>query len=389
MNKKLKVGIGTDAFPPTTDGISNVAQNYAAEINKKLGEAVVITPKNPNQLDYKYNYEIFRYKSWWIPSKEGYSVGWPFKDELHQAIIDMNFDILHSHAPLATSYYFRRVVEKKKIPVVLTYHTKYEYDIDRRVPTKPARDFAYRFLLNNINAADEVWVTSEGTSDSLRKLGYQGDYIVMPNGCDLPITNVSADDIAVIKRKHNVPENVPIFLYSGRMIWYKNIELILDACSKLKRDGKKFKLIMLGFGADETAIKRYIRKSGLKNDVIWTGKILDRQEILSYYGIADILLFPSVFDTNGLVVREAAACATPSLLVHGSCAAEGIDDGKTGFLCMESAHSVAVTLAKIMDNKELLKRVGKQAQNDIYISWEDSVQKAYKRYENLVENFNK
>lgn len=389
MNKKLKVGIGTDAFPPTTDGISNVAQNYAAEINKKLGEAVIITPKNPNQLDYKYNYEIFRYKSWWIPSKEGYSIGWPFKEELHQAIIDMNFDILHSHAPLATSYYFRRVVEKKKIPVVLTYHTKYEYDIDRRVPTKPARDFAYRFLLNNINAADEVWVTSEGSSDSLRKLGYQGDYIVMPNGCDLPITNVSADDIAVIKRKHNVPEDVPIFLYSGRMIWYKNIELILDACSKLKRDGKKFKLIMLGFGADETAIKRYIRKSGLKNDVIWTGKILDRQEILSYYGIADILLFPSVFDTNGLVVREAAACATPSLLVHGSCAAEGIDDGKTGFLCMESTHSVAVTLAKIMDNKELLRKVGKQAQSDIYISWEDSVQKAYKRYENLVENFNK
>lgn len=389
MNKKLKVGIGTDAFPPTTDGISNVAQNYAAEINKKLGEAVIITPKNPNQLDYKYNYEIFRYKSWWIPSKEGYSIGWPFKDELHQAIIDMNFDILHSHAPLATSYYFRRVVEKKKIPVVLTYHTKYEYDIDRRVPTKPARDFAYRFLLNNINAADEVWVTSEGTSDSLRKLGYQGDYIVMPNGCDLPITNVSAEDIAMIKRKHNVPENIPIFLYSGRMIWYKNIELILDACSKLKRDGKKFKLIMLGFGADETAIKHYIRKSSLKNDVIWTGKILDRQEILSYYGIADILLFPSVFDTNGLVVREAAACATPSLLVHGSCAAEGIDDGKTGFLCMESAHSVAVTLAKIMDNKELLRKVGKQAQSDIYISWEDSVQKAYKRYENLVENFNK
>lgn len=389
MNKKLKVGIGTDAFPPTTDGISNVAQNYAAEINKKLGEAVIITPKNPNQLDYKYNYEIFRYKSWWIPSKEGYSIGWPFKDELHQAIIDMKFDILHSHAPLATSYYFRRVVEKKKIPVVLTYHTKYEYDIDRRVPTKPARDFAYRFLLNNINAADEVWVTSEGTSDSLRKLGYQGDYIVMPNGCDLPITNVSAEDIAMIKRKHNVPENIPIFLYSGRMIWYKNIELILDACSKLKRDGKKFKLIMLGFGADETAIKHYIRKSGLKNDVIWTGKILDRQEILSYYGIADILLFPSVFDTNGLVVREAAACATPSLLVHGSCAAEGIDDGKTGFLCMESAHSVAVTLAKIMDNKELLRKVGKQAQSDIYISWADSVQKAYKRYENLVENFNK
>lgn len=389
MKNRLKVAIGSDAFPPTTDGISNVAQSYANIINRDLGKAVVITPKNPNQLDYKYNYEIFRYKSWWLPSKEGYSIGWPFKDSLHQAVIDMNFDLLHSHAPLATSYYFRRVVEKKKIPTVLTYHTKYEYDIDKRVPTKPAKDFAYHFLLNNINAADEVWVTSEGTADSLRKLGYQGDYIVMPNGCDLPIMNVSSSDIAMIKRKHSVPENTPIFLYCGRMIWYKNIRLILDACSKLKCDGKDFRLIMLGFGADENAIKRYIYKSGLKNNVIWTGQILDRQEIQGYYGISDILLFPSVFDTNGLVVREAAACATPSLLVRGSCAAEGIDDGKTGFLCMESAHSIASTLAKIMDNKKLLSTVGKQAQSDIYISWEDAVQKAYDRYHIVIENFNR
>ena len=53
--KKLTIAIGTDAFPPTTDGISNVAQSYAQIINKNLGEAVVVTPKNPNQLDYRYD----------------------------------------------------------------------------------------------------------------------------------------------------------------------------------------------------------------------------------------------------------------------------------------------------------------------------------------------
>ncbi len=387
MERKIKVGIGSDAFPPTTDGISNVAQNYAYEINKKLGEAVIITPKNPNQLDYRYDYEIFRYKSLWLPSKEGYSIGCPFKDELHQKIIDMNFDILHSHTPLATSYYFRRVTEKKPIPVVLTYHTKYEYDIDRRVPTKSVKDFAYRFILNNINAADEVWVTSEGTVDSLRKIGYKGDYIVMPNGCDLPKADVSKSDIALIKRKHSISSEVPVFLYSGRMIWYKNINLIIEACTMLKNSGKKFKLIMLGFGADENSIKHKINRAGLKDYVIWTGKILDRHEMQGYYGVADILLFPSVFDTNGLVVREAAACATPSLLIRNSCAAEGITDGNTGFLCMESAHSIASALSVIMDNRPLLKSVGKRAQSDIYISWEDAVKKAFDRYQAVIENF--
>lgn len=388
MKDKLKVGLGSDAFPPTTDGISNVVQNYAHQISRGLGEPVIITPKNPNQQDYKYDYEIFRYKSWWLPSKEGYSIGWPFKDELHQAIINMNFDILHSHAPLATSYYFRRVVEKKKIPVVLTYHTKYEYDIDRRVPTKPAKDFAYHFLLNNINAADEVWVTSNGTVDSLRKLGYEGDYILMPNGCDMPVVTATENEIKELKQKLNIAQNVPVFIYSGRMIWYKNIRLILDACAKLKRDGKEFKLIMLGFGADENAIKRYINKLGLWNNVIWTGKIIDRKTIQEYYIVSDILLFPSVFDTNGLVVREAASAATPSLLVRGSCAAEGITDGETGFLCMESAHSIASTLEKIADNKELIKKVGGNAQSDIYISWEDAVKKAYDRYHIVIDYFN-
>ncbi len=387
MDKLLNIGIGSDAFPPTTDGVCKVILNYAEQINNGLGKATVIVPKNRNQLDYKYNYEIFRYKSWWFPSNEGYTIGWPFKDELHQEIIRRNFDLLHSHCPLATSYYFRRVTAKKPIPTVLTYHTKYEYDFEKRLPTQPVKDFAYNFLLNNINAADEVWVTSEGTADSLRKVGYTGDYIVMPNGCDFPVTNVSDEDIAIIKRKHNIPTDIPVFIYCGRMIWYKNIKLILEACAKLKNEGKDFRLIMLGFGADEHAIRRYARKLNLGDTVIWTGKLLDKNEILGYYGISDLLLFPSVFDTNGLVVREAAACATPSLLVRGSCAAEGIDDCETGFLCMESAHSIAATIEKLIENKDLIKRVGKKAQTDIYISWEDSVKKAFDRYQVVIDNF--
>ena len=387
MNDKLKIAIGTDAFPPTTDGISNVAQSYAEKINQGLGEAVIVTPKNPNQQDYKYPYEIFRYKSWWIPTKEGYSVGWPFKPELHQAIIDRHFDLLHSHCPLATSYYFKRVAQLHPIPTVLTYHTKYEYDFDRCIPGKPAKDFAYNFMLKNISAADEVWVTSAGTVESLRRFGYQGDYVVMPNGCDMPKVDVSQSQVDMIRRKHNIPDGVPVFIYVGRMIWYKNIRLILDACKILMERGEDFRLLMVGFGANENAIQKYFRKLGLADKVIYTGKVLDRAEIQGYYGISDLLLFPSVFDTNGLVVREAASCGTPSLLVAGSCAAEGITDDHNGFLCLESAHSIAMRLQQIMHHKDYLHRVGKAAQEEIYISWDDAVRRAYDRYHIVIDNF--
>ncbi len=386
MKTELKIAIGTEAFPPTIDGISTVAKCYADIINDKFGEAVIVTPKNPNQEDYKYKYKIYRYKSLFTFG-EGYPVGWPFKRQFSEDIIDMKFDILHSHCPIATSYFFRRVNRIKRIPQVLTYHTKYEYDFESRIPGYPLRHRAYGFLLNNIKSADEVWVTSEGTAQSLRKVGYEGDYIIMPNGCDLPISRFSDDDKDIIRRKHSIPAGIPILIFVGRMMWYKNIKIIADACAILKAAGFDFRLLMIGTGPDENAIKKYIRKAKLDGNVIFTGQILDRNELQLYYSASDLLVFPSVFDTNGLVVREAAASATAALLVDGSCAAEGIKDGETGFLCSENAQSVAASITKIFKNEDSLAKVGINAQNDIYISWDESIKNAYERYRIIIDDF--
>lgn len=386
MDKKIKVAIGTEAFPPTIDGTSTVAKCYADIINDKLGEASVITPKNPNQQDYKFPYEIYRYKSLFTFG-EGYPVGWPFKKEFAMDVIAREFDILHSHCPIATSYFFRRINRIQRIPQVLTYHTKYEYDFEERIPTPLIKRRAYGMLLNNIKCADEVWITSEGTADSLRKVGYEGDYVVMPNGCDLPKVSITEVERDMIRRKHNLPNNIPIFIFVGRMMWYKNIRLILDSLAMFKSQDRDFRMLMLGMGPDENAIKKYTRKIGLDDKVIYTGQLLDRSELQIYYSTADLLVFPSLFDTNGLVVREAAASATPSLLVKGSCAAEGIIDCDTGFLCDESASSINSKINQIIDNKDLLRRVGRNAQDNIYISWEDSITNAYNRYQIVIDKF--
>ena len=388
MDKKdrLKIAIGTEAFPPTIDGISTVAKCYADIINERLGEAVIVTPKNPNQEDYKYKYKIYRYKSLFTFG-EGYPVGWPFKREFSEDIINMGFDVLHSHCPIATSYFYRRVNRIKRIPQILTYHTKYEYDFDSRIPGYPLRHRAYGFLLNNIKSADEVGVTSSGTAQSLRKVGYEGDYIIMPNGCDLPACDFSDDDRDIIRRKHSIPAGIPILIFVGRMMWYKNIKLIADACARLKLMGRDFRLLMVGAGPDENAIKKYFKKAGIADIAVFTGQILDRGELQLYYSAADLLVFPSVFDTNGLVVREAASSATAALLVEGTCAAEGIIDGKTGFLCSENAESVAAGILQALRNPQLLCEVGKNARSDIYISWEEAVNKAYERYGAVIDDF--
>ena len=387
MAKGLKVGIGNDAFLPTIDGVNTVTKYYAEYINKELGEAVIITPDNPNKKDYMFPFEIYRYQSLFTFG-EGYPVGWPFKRQYAEDIINMNFDILHSHCPVATSYFFRRINRIKRIPTVITYHTKFEYDIDARVKSLAVRHKAYTMIGKDIKCADEVWVTSRGTADSLRIMGYEGDFVVMPNGCDLPKITADESHKQIIRRKHSIPSDIPIFIFVGRLMWYKNIRLILDSMRLLKDRGRDFRMLFLGIGPDEKAIRKYCSRIGLDDKVILTGMVDNRQELQLYYEAASLLIFPSLFDTNGLVVREAAASATPSVLVQDSCAAEGIIDGETGFICFESPHSYADKIDRIIDNRDLLARVGKKAQNDIYISWEDSIKNAYDRYQIVIDRFN-
>ncbi len=387
MDSKLKVGLGNDAFLPTVDGVNTVLKFYAEIINKKLGEAVIITPENPNKRDYVFPYEIYRYKSLFTFG-EGYPVGWPFKKEFADDIINMNFDILHSHCPVATSYFFRRINRIKRIPTILTYHTKFEYDIQARVKSLSIRQKAYTMIGKDIKCADEVWVTSRGTADSLRIMGYEGNYVVMPNGCDLPKFTATEEEKAIIRRKHSIPQNIPIFIFVGRLMWYKNIRLIIDSMRTLKNRGIDFRMLFLGIGPDEKAIKKYCVKQRIDDRTIFTGMIDDRRVLQLYYAASDLLIFPSQFDTNGLVVREAAASSTPSVLVEGSCAAEGIIDGETGFICEENELSIARKIEKILQNRDIIYRVGTKAQNDIYISWEDSVKNAYERYHIVIDKFN-
>lgn len=366
-----------------------VVENYAKFINQNHGKAVVITPKNPNSHDGQFPYEIYRYKSFPYQVNEGYRIGWPFKEVFSKDVIHRKFDLLHSHCPLASTFFMNRVTHKygHKIPHVMTYHTKYEYDIEKRIPTQWGKNFCKNFMLKNIMGADEVWTISEGAADSLRKIGYTGPYRIMLNGVDFARGKTSELKISAFNRRYGLRPDTLVFLYAGRMMWYKNIKISIDCLSLLRKQGLKFKLFMVGIGQDQGAIKRYIKKSGLSHDTIFTGRIDDREFLRAFYSRANLFLFPSTFDTNGLVVREAAACECPSVLARGSCAAEGIEDGFSGFLCEENPQDMARVVKKAISQPELLRKVGKNASKHIYLSWEDAVAKAYQRYEEICENW--
>ncbi len=386
MGDKLNVCLLSDAFPPVIDGVANAVLNYADAISGKYGSAVVAVPNYPGVVD-NYPYNVVRYPSINTTKSIGYRTGIPFWPGSVRELVKTDVDIIHSHCPFVSTLIARSLRASANAPIVLTYHTKYDIDIKNAVELGFIQSAAIKFIVSNIEACDEVWVVSNGAGENLRSLGYMGKYTVMENGVDFPQGSAAPEEIDKISAEYRLDPNIPVFLYVGRMMWYKGIRTILDGLFRAKMNGLRFKMIFVGGGGDIAEIKECTDMLQLTDDCIFTGIVKNRQKLRAFCSRADVFLFPSTFDTNGIVVREAAACGLASILIRGSCAAEGVTDGHSGILIEETAEAMCDALLRISQDRESIKTMGQNAMGELYLSWEDAVGRAYERYPAIIENY--
>ena len=383
---ELHVGLLNDSFPPQIDGVANVVKNYADILTREYGRATVVTPAYPHTDDSKYPYEVIRTVSFNTTKWVGYRTGYPFDEKTIDRVTQLPIDLLHVHCPFVTAMMGRILRESLNVPLVFTYHTKYDIDVRNAVRLKLVQERALRFIVDNIEACDDVWVVSEGAGKNLRSIGYNGDYTVMRNGVDVP--KGRADDAAIeaVRKEYGLKKSVPTFLFVGRLMWYKGLRLILDACKKLKMQEKGFCMVFVGDGGDRDEVEAYAKELALGKSCIFTGAIHDRDKLRAIYGACDLFLFPSTFDTNGLVVREAAASGLASVLIDDSCAAEGVEDGKTGILIAETDDALANTLLLATTHRSEMRNMGARAMDTLYYSWEDAVRAAVERYRLILHD---
>ncbi len=383
MNEKLNVCLMNDSFPPTIDGVANVVVNYAKHITASHGSCAVATPEYPGVQD-DYPFPVIRYPSIDTTQLVGYRAGNPLVPETVETLRRMDFNLIHSHCPVASTVLARSLRDASGVPVIFTYHTKFDIDIAKAVRSQLLQQAAIDVLVRNISACDEVWVVSEGAGENLRSLGYEGNYLVMPNGVDLEKGQAPETAVKALNDQWQLPADAPVFLFLGRMMWYKGQKLILNGLKRYAESGKDFCMVFVGDGQDRAEIEAYADELGLTDRCRFVGAVQDREQVRAWYCRADLLLFPSTFDTNGLVVREAAACGLGSMLVKGSCAAEGVADGRTGILIKETGEALGAALLELDIPK--MHEIGRHAMEEIYLSWAESVSMANERYHIVLEN---
>ena len=389
----MNVCLLNDSFPPVIDGVVNVVMNYANYLTQDHHAAVVVgTPRYPDADYGQYPYPVVAYPSFDTAAvASGYRAGNPFGGEALGELAGFQPEIIHSHCPASSTIVARLLREKTEAPVVFTYHTKYDIDIRRVVHARLAAHEAIAAMVNNIEACDEVWTVSRGAGESLKALGFRGDYRVMANGVDFPRGRVPEAKVVEATAGWDLPEGVPVFLFVGRLMTYKGLPLILEALKLLADRGRDFRMVFVGKGPDRELLEDKARALGLMDSAdgpdrcFFTGPIYDRDVLRAWNTRADLFLFPSTFDTNGLVVREAAACGLGCVLIKGSCAAEGITDGRNGFLIDESPAAMTALLREVCKDLPLLHQVGQHAMDEIYLSWQSAINTAYDRYGAILE----
>jgi len=384
--KKIKIGLFLDNYYPTVDGVVLVVDSLAKCLSKEHDVTVIIPYTSTVNEDIEKPYKIIRINSVPIPFTE-YRVS-PIKNKLskeYRMLVKENFDIIHIHSPFTIGILGLKVAKKLNIPCIATMHTRFDFEIRKIIDNKIIIAKIIKEIIKVYNKCDKCIAINNAMIKVFADYGYKYTPTVIYNGTDLKPPKNTKEKISLINKKLKLKEDETVFLFVGRITDIKNIFFILDSLKLLKEDGYHFKMIYVGTGPDENKLKKQIKEYNMNNEVIMTGKIMDRDTLSAIYERADLFLFPSLFDASSLVQIEAAVNGTPGLFIERSVTADTVTNNLNGFTCELNENLYKERIKEIINNPKNLKKVGQRAQKMLGKSWEDISKETYKLYLQEIE----
>jgi len=385
MKDKIKVAQFVDSYLPITDGVAMVVNNYASILTNHNQDCTVFAPKKGDNPGRVVNYDIVRCSGFHVKAI-GYDCPTPaFDSKLKKHLMAADFDIFHAHSPFTMGQYAIKIARKRNVPIIGTFHSQYKEDFKKYLKSDMLTDFMVRYIVRFYNSVDKVWAVSHGAADILREYGCTQDIEVMINGTDLTYLANPEEIKRQVNAAYNLDSNETVLLFVGRLVSQKNIFMMADSLKLLLSQGQKFRMIIAGVGADQEKLENKIKELGIEDRVIFAGAIDGRENLAKLFMRADLFVFPSLYDTSGLVKIEAASQKTASVLVENTCAAEEVIDGENGFICSNTAESLAAKITEALSDRQKLSRVAEKAYETLYFSWDDIVTMAERKYKEAIE----
>ena len=344
----LKVALFTNNYLPFRGGVTTSVETLRRGLEGRGHEAWVFAPRFPDAVDVSGR--VVRYPSLPAATYPEFSLAVPWAPGATRQARRLGFDVFHAHHPFLLGPAARRLARTTGRPIVFTYHTRYDkyahyVPLPRRMVAAAAVALSTRFAAR----ADAVIAPSALIREELLARGVRAPIAVVPTGVDL--AHFAPGDTDAARRALGLASGDRVLLYVGRLDREKSIGRILSAFERVAGTMPRARLVLAGHGTEAEELRRHAHAHPAGGRIVFLG-VRPHEALVGVYQAADLFVFASETETQGLVLAEAAACGVPAVSVSGPGCDEVVRDGETGILTKPDVASLAEALIGLLVDGE-------------------------------------
>ena len=333
----MRIGLFTNNYLPFCGGVTISVETLRRGLEARGHEVWTFAPRFPGAPDS--DPRVVRVPSVPAATYPEFALPVPWAPRIGRRVRRLDLDVFHAHHPFLLGPAARRLARRQGRPLVFTYHTRYEkyahyVPASRALVESAALTLSTRFAAR----AQAVIAPSVLVRDQLRERGVTAPIAVVPTGVDL--ARFRPGERLAARGALGLTGDEPVVLYVGRLDREKSVDRVLLAFDRIAGTLGRARLWLVGQGKEANSLRRLAARLGAGGRVHFAG-VRPHATLTTWYQAADLFLFASETETQGLVLAEAAACALPAVAVTAPGCEEVVRDGQTGILTKNDPAALA------------------------------------------------
>lgn len=307
--------------------------------------------------------ELVPVPSFAIPTRKEYRIATGLPEAQRKRLAAFRPTLFHIAVPDILGYQALKLAEKWKVPVVASYHTRYDTYL-RFYGLGFLETLGQRYMRNFYNRVRRVYPPSQSMAEIIRQEGQSQQVEVWARGVDSELFSPARRDMSW-RRSLGIADDEVAISFAGRLVKEKNVAIYMRVMNALTARGLKVKPLVIGDGPEMAAMT-----SGLKNGVF--AGFLHGEDLARAYASSDIFFFPSESETFGNVTLEAMASGLPAVNAIASGSNSLVAEGETGHLVSaRDEQGLARKLEVLVKDEGQRRRMGEAArQRALGFSWD-------------------
>lgn len=323
----------TNTFSPHIGGVAHSVSWLANNLRSAGHGVLVVAPEFPGFAEGEPG--IIRIPAMQNFGGSDFSVPIPLTRSLNETIAAFAPDVIHSHHPFLLGDTALRVSASFDLPIVYTYHTRYELYGHYVAQDAPGlQRLVLSLALGYCDLCDAVIAPSRSMASFLVEHGVKRSPTTIPTGIE--IGRFNGGDRYSARVAAGLPKDAFVVGHVGRLAQEKNLDFLAEAISRVLVLDTNAHFLVVGEGPMRQRLKALFADRGLAARVHLPGAI-EGGRLADMYAAMDVFVFSSHSETQGLVLAEAMAAGVPVIALDAFGAREVVRDGLNGRLLPSNA----------------------------------------------------